>query len=79
MTAFERHQKFIQDFVLFYGDGEKYFREQRQANVKNDFDLLREHARFVWTETDTAAMTWEKQLAKRYHDKLFKEYCLVGF
>jgi len=26
---------------------------------------------------DEATMTWEKQLAKKYHDKLFKEYCLV--
>jgi len=31
--------------------------------------------KFVWDESDTAD-TWEKRLAKRYYDKLFKEYCI---
>eukprot|EP00730_Choanoeca_flexa_P014931 TRINITY_DN6711_c0_g1_i2.p1 TRINITY_DN6711_c0_g1~~TRINITY_DN6711_c0_g1_i2.p1 ORF type:complete len:393 (+),score=70.64 TRINITY_DN6711_c0_g1_i2:116-1294(+) len=76
MTAYERHQKFLHDFVFWYGDKDKYFRDQ-QPDRRNDYDVIREENRFIWSEQDQAAMTWEKQLAKRYHDKLFKEYCLV--
>jgi protein FRA10AC1 len=31
--------------------------------------------KFIWEESDSAD-TWEKRLAKRYYDKLFKEYCI---
>jgi len=42
---------------------------------RNDMDIVREHHRFVWREEDeTVAQTWEKDLAKKYYDKLFKEY-----
>lgn len=38
-------------------------------------DIVREHHRFVWREEDEAGdQTWEKDLAKKYYDKLFKEY-----
>jgi protein FRA10AC1 len=32
--------------------------------------------RFVWDESEDAPNTWEKRLAKKYYDKLFKEYCI---
>lgn len=32
--------------------------------------------KFVWDEEQDEADTWEKRLAKRYYDKLFKEYCI---
>ena len=35
------------------------------------------HDRFLRTEEDDATATWEVKLAKRYYDKLFKEYCLA--
>ena len=42
---------------------------------KNDFDIIRENHRFIWDESDeTESQTWEKDLAKKYYDKLFKEY-----
>lgn len=42
---------------------------------KRDIDVIRENHRFLWDD-DKEADTWEKQLAKRYYDKLFKEYCI---
>ena len=29
MTAFERHQRFINDYVMWYGDGDKYMQSQQ--------------------------------------------------
>ena len=31
--------------------------------------------KFVWEEDDVPD-SWEKRLAKKYYDKLFKEYCI---
>ena len=32
--------------------------------------------RFLWDE-DEGEDSWEVQLARRYYDKLFKEYCII--
>lgn len=42
---------------------------------KRDFDIIKENHQFLWEEDD-AVDTWGKQIAKKYHDKLFKEYCI---
>ncbi|EDQ93138.1 uncharacterized protein MONBRDRAFT_13819 [Monosiga brevicollis MX1] len=76
MTAYERHQRFLEDFVYFYGDKDEYLRSQ-QPERRNDFDVIREEHRFIWEPQDRALQTWQANLAKRYHDKLFKEYCLA--
>ena len=31
--------------------------------------------KFIWDD-DEPVDKWEKRLAKRYYDKLFKEYCI---
>ena len=38
-------------------------------------DVIREKHRFLWDEDDTPE-SWEATLAKKYYDKLFKEYCI---
>lgn len=42
---------------------------------KRDIDVIQENHKFVW-EDDDEVVTWEQQLAKKYYDKLFKEYCI---
>lgn len=42
---------------------------------KRDIDIVRENHKFLWDE-DKEPTTWEQRLAKKYHDKLFKEYCI---
>ncbi|XP_030025514.2 protein FRA10AC1 homolog [Manduca sexta] len=42
---------------------------------RTDLDVIRENHQFLWEEDDVVD-TWEKQLAKKYYDKLFKEYCI---
>ncbi|KAG8523531.1 Protein FRA10AC1 [Galemys pyrenaicus] len=48
-----------------------------RENDKTDMDVIRENHRFLWNEEDEMDMNWEKRLAKKYYDKLFKEYCIA--
>ena len=49
-----------------------------QKTTKTDFDTLKETYRFIRSEEDDRQLPrWEKKLAKKYYDKLFKEYCIA--
>jgi protein FRA10AC1 len=37
--------------------------------------LIRENHKFLWDQ-DQEPQSWEERLAKKYYDKLFKEYCI---
>ncbi|XP_050980630.1 protein FRA10AC1 isoform X1 [Labeo rohita] len=76
MNAFERHKKFVSDYILYYGGKIEEFRRSKSKD-KTDLDVVRENHRFLWREEDEEDMTWEKELAKKYYDKLFKEYCIA--
>ncbi|XP_017291975.1 protein FRA10AC1 [Kryptolebias marmoratus] len=76
LNAFERHKKFVGDYILYYGGQMADFKRSATKD-KTDLDVLRENHRFLWRDEDEEDMTWEKDLAKRYYDKLFKEYCIA--
>ncbi|XP_025907169.1 protein FRA10AC1 isoform X1 [Nothoprocta perdicaria] len=76
MDAYARHKKLVSDYILYYGGKMEDFRRS-SANDKTDLDVIRENHRFLWREHDEVDMNWEKRLAKRYYDKLFKEYCIA--
>ncbi|KAI5617662.1 protein FRA10AC1 [Silurus asotus] len=76
MNAFDRHNKFVSDYILYYGGKLEDFRRST-AKDKRDLDVVRENHRFLWRDEDEEDMTWEKELAKKYYDKLFKEYCIA--
>lgn len=74
LNAYDRHKKFLRDYVDFYG-------KQKDKNdvlpVKTDRDTLREGYRFIRSEEDDMDFSWEQRLVKRYYHKLFKEYCIA--
>lgn len=47
----------------------------RNKAMKSDLQLLREQHRFLRSEADDDG-SWESELAKRYYDRLFKEYVI---
>uniref|UniRef100_A0A0X3P7I3 Protein FRA10AC1 homolog n=1 Tax=Schistocephalus solidus TaxID=70667 RepID=A0A0X3P7I3_SCHSO len=73
--AFQRHKKLVNDYLQYYGGSRKDFHRDISKD-KRDIDVIREHSRFMWTEADVPR-TWEERLAKRYWDRLFKEYCMA--
>ncbi|CAN9509242.1 unnamed protein product [Ophioblennius macclurei] len=76
LNAFERHKKFVGDYILYYG-GQMADFKRTASKDRTDLDVLRENHRFLWRDEDEDDMTWEKELAKKYYDKLFKEYCIA--
>ncbi|EOX96681.1 Uncharacterized protein TCM_005877 isoform 2 [Theobroma cacao] len=74
LNAYDRHKKFLNDYVDFYG---KEKSTDVKLPVKTDHDTLREGYRFIRTEEDDMNPSWEQRLVKRYYDKLFKEYCIA--
>uniref|UniRef100_A0A8C4N784 FRA10A associated CGG repeat 1 n=2 Tax=Eptatretus burgeri TaxID=7764 RepID=A0A8C4N784_EPTBU len=76
MDAYSRHKKFVRDYLLYYGGKMEDFQRSTQKD-KSELDVVRENHRFLWSADDEKDMTWEKTLAKKYYDKLFKEYCIA--
>ncbi|XP_037465610.1 protein FRA10AC1-like isoform X1 [Triticum dicoccoides] len=74
LNAYDRHKKFMKDYVQFYGHQKNV---DNSLPIKTDKDTLREGYRFILSEEDDMDSTWEKRLVKRYYDKLFKEYCIA--
>ncbi|XWS45726.1 hypothetical protein CRYUN_Cryun14cG0004200 [Craigia yunnanensis] len=74
LNAYDRHNKFLNDYVGFYG---KENSTDVKLPVKTDHDTLREGYHFIRSEEDDMNPSWEKRLVKHYYDKLFKEYCIA--
>lgn len=77
LNAYERHKQFMRDYQAHYGSGGVATGEQQVMPLKTDRDTLKETYRFIRSEEDDLERSWEQRLAKRYHDKLFKEYCIA--
>ena len=76
MDAYSRHKKFINDYMMYYrGSRSDYKRDT--SKYKTDLDIIRENHKFLWNEDEEEEESWEKRLAKKYYDKLFKEYCIT--
>lgn len=76
LDAFSRHKKIINDYLLYYGGSRKEF-VRDVSKDRTDYDVLRDNHKFLWDDDDDNLQnSWEKRLAKKYYDKLFKEYCI---
>ncbi|KAJ8662046.1 hypothetical protein O0I10_002378 [Lichtheimia ornata] len=77
VDAYTRHKKLIRDYVLHYGRGAPPPKAQIPSSVKTEYDIIREHHRFVRSDDeDDEQQSWEQRVAKKYYDKLFKEYAI---
>lgn len=75
LNPYDLHKRLINEYVLKRAGDTALLGVRDASGDKTDADVLREHHRFLWDEHETAG-TWEQQLARKYYDKLFKEYCL---
>mmetsp|Transcript_21780 Transcript_21780/g.46016 ORF Transcript_21780/g.46016 Transcript_21780/m.46016 type:complete len:341 (-) Transcript_21780:316-1338(-) len=78
LSGYARHRRLLVSYHSAYGDSSK-----APPPMRTDADAIRESHRFLWDEGEDAgaarasALSWEQRLAKRYHDRLFKEYALA--
>lgn len=77
LNPYDLHKKLINDYILHHPDDVKKIFQRDTSKDRNDYDVLQSHHRFLWDEDEDAVDTWEKRFAKRYYDKLFKEYCIA--
>lgn len=75
LSAYDRHKKLINDYLLLKGESITSLKRDTSRD-KRDFDVIKENHKFLWDEDDDVPSTWEARLAKKYYDKLFKEYCI---
>ncbi|CAG4930019.1 unnamed protein product [Colias eurytheme] len=74
LNPYELH-KYLVNVYCLNKKGSTVFLKRDSSKDRTDLDVIRENHKFLW-EDDEVADTWEKQLAKKYYDKLFKEYCI---
>lgn len=74
LNPYEIHKQLINQYIL-KRPGDTNLLQRDTSKDRNDCDVIRENHKFLWD--DDTVDTWEKQLAKKYYDKLFKEYCLA--
>ncbi|XP_055332857.1 protein FRA10AC1-like [Paramacrobiotus metropolitanus] len=76
MDAYSRHKKMINDYLLITPGDTKLLRRDTSRD-RTDKDVIRENHKFLWDEENEDELSWEQKLAKKYYDKLFKEYCIA--
>ncbi|KAJ8325847.1 hypothetical protein O5D80_006033 [Batrachochytrium dendrobatidis] len=83
LDAFQRHQKLVYDYMTNYATPKNSLGTNRTEYTGKEIqglteaDILKQHHKFLRSNQDDAESTWETRIAKKYYDKLFKEYCLA--
>ncbi|XP_022096534.1 protein FRA10AC1 homolog isoform X2 [Acanthaster planci] len=77
LNAYGRHKELVNNYLLYYPGAKEQLFKRNTVNDKTDLDVIRENHQFLWEPKDEVETSWAKRLAKRYWDKLFKEYCIA--
>lgn len=75
MNAYDRHKLLINEYFLYYPGSTGRF-ERDTSRDKSDYDVVKSNHRFLWDDIEDKDLSWEQKLAKKYYEKLFKEYCI---
>jgi len=77
LSAYDRHKQLVNTYQLYHVGATKGLARDKSRD-KRDIDVIREHHKFLWDEeAEGGEESWETQLARRYYNKLFKEYCII--
>ncbi|XP_059488153.1 protein FRA10AC1 homolog isoform X2 [Neocloeon triangulifer] len=75
LNPYERHKLLINEYLLTNPGAHKLLKRNNSKD-KRDLDVIKENHRFLWSDEEGEGQTWGEKLAKKYYDKLFKEYCI---
>lgn len=77
LNAYDRHKILVNEYLLCYAGASDKVLKRDTSKDKTDLDIIKEHHKFLWEDQEGVSnLTWEQRLAKKYYEKLFKEYCL---
>ncbi|KAI9768578.1 MAG: hypothetical protein M1840_004775 [Geoglossum simile] len=73
-SAYTRHLQQVSAYLHYYGGS-----KPQQTNFRTERQLLEENHKFIRDDDDCVDRdgTAEKEIARRYYDKLFREFALV--
>ncbi|XP_018574765.1 protein FRA10AC1 [Anoplophora glabripennis] len=74
LNPYDLHKLIINDYVL-KKPGDTRLLKRDTSKDRNDYHVIKENHKFLW-DNDETPKSWELQFAKKYYDKLFKEYCI---
>lgn len=74
LNPYDLHKLIINDYVL-RRPGDTSLLRRDNSKDRNDYHVIKENHKFLWDCKETPD-SWELQFAKKYYDKLFKEYCI---
>ncbi|CEG83113.1 hypothetical protein RMATCC62417_17085 [Rhizopus microsporus] len=72
VDAYTRHKKLIHSYLTYYGGKVP---STVPTEYKTEADIIRENHRFVRSNNEEPD-SWEQRIAKKYYDRLFKEYAI---
>ncbi len=77
LNAYERHKMLVNEYYLYFPGATERFKRDTSKD-RNDLDVIKEHHRFLWENdsAEDAKLSWEQKLARKYCQKLFKEYAI---
>ncbi len=75
LNAYDRHKLLVNEYFLYYPGSTKELKRD-ESRDKTDYDVVKNNHRFLWDDVEDSELTWEQKLAKKYCQKLFKEYCI---
>ncbi|KAJ3231589.1 hypothetical protein HDU81_003660 [Chytriomyces hyalinus] len=84
MNAYQKHMAFVNAYARHYEDDSSS--ANTSAAIPSELDILRKNHKFLRTDEDDAPdssdsnpnSTWEQRIAKKYYDKLFKEFAIAN-
>ena len=76
LNAYDRHKILVNQYYLYYSGATNRF-ERDKTKDRTDYDVVKQNHRFLWDDETDSDLTWEQKLAKKYFQKLFKEYCIT--
>lgn len=79
LDSYTKHKMLINYYLLTHSGSVSKTFTRDLSNDKSDYDVLLENHKFIWDEDDldNDELTWGQRVAKKYYDKLFKEYCII--
>lgn len=77
LNAYDRHKKLVNEYFLFFPGSTDQVMQRDCSRDRTDMDVIKDNHKFLWDDQeDQQDLTWEQKLAKKYYNKLFKEYCI---